>query len=116
MHLASSILSSGSGRIVTISPDLEAQSSTVQFWESNPRLIPPEQRRSSTVGVIVPTLNGARWWPQFCEGLLAQNISPSQVLIVDSTSTDHTPDLARESGFHVVSIPRCEFNHGGTRQ
>jgi len=64
----------------------------------------------------VPTLNGARWFPQFRDGLLAQNISPNQVVIVDSTSTDETPDLARESGFNVVSIPRCEFNHGGTRQ
>ena len=66
--------------------------------------------------MIVPTLNASKWWPQFREGLLAQNIAPKQVLIVDSESTDRTADFAIESGFQVASIRRHEFNHGDTRQ
>jgi rhamnosyltransferase len=65
--------------------------------------------------VIVPTLNAAADWTQFAPGLLA-SVLPQQVLIIDSQSTDATVQLAERSGFRVHSIPRGEFNHGGTRQ
>jgi rhamnosyltransferase len=71
----------------------------------------PDQRCK----VIVPTLNAARDWPRFVAPLLAC-VAPEQVLIMDSASTDGTPRLATEAGFQVNSIPRAEFNHGGTRQ
>jgi rhamnosyltransferase len=38
------------------------------------------------------------------------------VIIVDSSSSDGTADLARAAGFQVHSISRSEFSHGGTRQ
>jgi rhamnosyltransferase len=65
--------------------------------------------------VIVPTLNAAADWPRFASPLLA-SVKPEQVLIVDSSSTDCTVDLARAAGFQVHTISRAEFNHGGTRQ
>ncbi len=65
--------------------------------------------------VVIPTLNAAADWPLFSVALL-RCVPPEQVLIIDSESTDGTPDLAREAGFRVKSIPRSEFNHGGTRQ
>ena len=65
--------------------------------------------------VIVPTLNAARDWPRFAPALLAA-VQPSQVLVLDSESTDGTLELARAAGFAVQSIYRSEFNHGGTRQ
>ena len=65
--------------------------------------------------VIVPTLNAAADWPRFAPPLLA-SVEPEQVLIVDSSSTDDTVDLARAAGFRVHIIRRAEFNHGGTRQ
>ncbi len=68
-----------------------------------------------TTCVIVPTLNAAKDWPLFAPALLAC-VQPEQVLIVDSESTDGTPDLARAAGFHVHTIERSGFNHGGTRQ
>jgi rhamnosyltransferase len=37
-------------------------------------------------------------------------------MVIDSSSDDGTTDLARAAGFHVHSISRPEFNHGGTRQ
>jgi rhamnosyltransferase len=76
----------------------------------------PTARESSVVGVIVPTLNAAEMWPEFRRSLMAQNVAPHQVLIVDSASTDNTVELACASGFGVVSIARSDFNHGGTRQ
>jgi rhamnosyltransferase len=65
--------------------------------------------------VIVPTLNAAVDWPEFAPALLAC-VRPEQVLIVDSESSDGTVELARGARFEVYSIPRAEFNHGGTRQ
>jgi rhamnosyltransferase len=65
--------------------------------------------------VVVPTLNAAKDWPRFAPALIA-NISPENVLIVDSASTDGTPQLAREAGFQLLQIERKDFNHGGTRQ
>jgi rhamnosyltransferase len=67
------------------------------------------------VRVIVPTLNAAVYWPRFAPALLAC-VSADQVLVVDSSSTDGTPDLARQAGFQLVSINRADFSHGGTRQ
>jgi rhamnosyltransferase len=48
--------------------------------------------------------------------MLSTAVAPEQVLIVDSSSTDGTPDLARAAGFRVNTIAREEFNHGATRQ
>ena len=68
-----------------------------------------------TIRIIIPTLNAAGDWPLFAPALLAC-VSPEQVLIVDSESTDGTADLARAAGFQLCSILRAEFNHGATRQ
>jgi len=65
--------------------------------------------------VVVPTLNAARDWPRFVPPLVS-SVPPDRVLILDSSSTDGTGELAHTAGFRVVSIARSEFNHGGTRQ
>jgi rhamnosyltransferase len=72
--------------------------------------------QSTSFHVVVPTLNAARDWPSFVPALLSCGVRPDQILIVDSESTDGTPELARAAGFEVVSILRADFNHGGTRQ
>ncbi|MEO6911245.1 MAG: glycosyltransferase family 2 protein [Edaphobacter sp.] len=65
--------------------------------------------------VIIPTLNAALDWPRFSSALLSC-VSPKDVLILDSSSTDGTADLARRTGFRVHSVLQAQFNHGGTRQ
>jgi len=65
--------------------------------------------------VLVPTLNAASDWSRFAPPLL-KAILPAHVLIIDSSSTDGTPKLARAAGFRVHTISQEEFNHGGTRQ
>jgi rhamnosyltransferase len=68
------------------------------------------------VAVIIPTCNAARDWTSLSTGLRLQGLPPSQVLIIDSSSTDGTSELAAAEGYRVVRIARANFNHGGTRQ
>lgn len=70
-------------------------------------------RQSLTL--VVPTLNAARYVPDFVAGLRQQTRQPDRVVILDSASTDGSAQLWREQGFEVVSIPRGTFDHGGTR-
>jgi rhamnosyltransferase len=64
----------------------------------------------------IPTLNASGIWNRLWAGLKAQTLQPSEVLVLDSSSTDGTADLAKRDGCRVVTIPRAEFRHGGTRQ
>ena len=70
----------------------------------------------SRIAVLIPVLNAHRDWELLQGGLLKQSLDPSQVTIIDSSSTDDTAELARAAGYNLVVIPRSEFNHGGTRQ
>jgi rhamnosyltransferase len=45
-----------------------------------------------------------------------QSFQPSEVIVIDSSSTDGTAEIARDHGCLVVSIERAKFRHGGTRQ
>lgn len=67
-------------------------------------------------GLIVPTLNAGGEWLTWLEAFNSQTCKPDQLLVIDSSSTDKTANLAKESGFSVDVIKRGEFNHGGTRQ
>jgi rhamnosyltransferase len=68
------------------------------------------------VGVVVPTLNAGENWKACLSAIDGQSLKPSRRLIVDSSSTDKTRDLAKNCGFEIQQIARSEFNHGDTRQ
>jgi len=68
------------------------------------------------VCLCIPTLNSANTWGKFVYALQAQTLQPTEVLVLDSSSTDSTAELAKRAGCRVVTIPREEFRHGGTRQ
>jgi len=70
---------------------------------------------STLFAVVIPTLNAADDWPRFVSHLLSSTPA-DRVLVLDSSSTDGTADLARTAKFRVHTIARAEFNHGGTRQ
>jgi rhamnosyltransferase len=89
----------------------------IQFVSCSETILAPASVGcNQTLAVVVPTLNAARLWSAFNEGLHRQGLEAQQILVVDSSSTDGTPDLARAAGYRVLSIARSEFNHGGTRQ
>jgi glycosyltransferase involved in cell wall biosynthesis len=49
-------------------------------------------------GVAVPTLNAARDWIAFSEGLTRQTLPLKDILILDSMSVDGTTELAAAAG------------------
>ena len=67
------------------------------------------------VGICVLTLNAGGGWGAWIQQMSA-SATNARLLVIDSCSDDRTPELARQAGLEVVSIPRSEFNHGGTRQ
>ena len=69
----------------------------------------------ATIGVIMPTLNADNHLDKSLVPILDSHV-PSQVLVVDSSSSDRTADKARALRAIVKAIPRHEFTHGATRE
>jgi len=65
--------------------------------------------------LIVPTWQGARYLPALAAALARQKVPAEPLLIIDSSSSDGTADLARSLGAQVEVIAKSAFNHGGTR-
>lgn len=68
------------------------------------------------VGLIVPTLNAGPDWLVWLAALARQTRRPDQLLLIDSSSSDETVQLAFDHGFEIKIIAKNQFNHGGTRQ
>ena len=70
----------------------------------------------STVSVVVPVKDGARYLGEVLRAVNGQQIDAHvEVLVVDSGSRDESVAIAREHGARVVEIPPSEFGHGRTR-
>ena len=66
------------------------------------------------VSVVIPTLNAGAFLEALLTRLKEQTIS-CEIIIVDSSSTDDGPAIARSHGVRTITIERGDFNHGGTR-
>jgi len=71
---------------------------------------------SATVSVVVPTLDGGPLFVHLCNHLrgLRERLG-TDVLVIDSGSTDGTPEHAERCGLRVHRITAAEFGHGRTR-
>jgi len=67
------------------------------------------------VSVIIPTLQAGEALRALIEALRGQTLAPREILVIDSASTDGTPELASACGVRVIGIDRKDFDHGGTR-
>lgn len=68
------------------------------------------------ISVFIPVKNGAGWIQPCIEHIMQQTCyDRTEIVIVDSGSTDNTLDILKEYPVTVYSIPPHEFNHGSTR-
>jgi len=68
------------------------------------------------ISVLIPVRDGGAEFERCLERVVAQRVDEEfEVIVVDSGSTDGTPDLARKLGARVHEIPPGEFHHGATR-
>jgi rhamnosyltransferase len=66
------------------------------------------------VSVVIPTLNAGPSFVMLLDHLLEQTV-PCEFIIIDSSSSDGTPEHARKRNFIVETIPQEQFHHGRTR-
>src|SRR5258708_34603110 len=77
----------------------------MRFWRGGPRCCcGGEEGIRLRVSVIIPTHNEAQAIGRVLADLPSQLIT--EVIVVDSNSTDGTPDVARKMGAHVIEEPR----------
>jgi rhamnosyltransferase len=82
-----------------------------------PKADRPAALRLQRVAVIIPTYNAAPHFDDLSEALAAQDgLDRQQVLVIDSSSCDGTPERFRRWGARVHMIRQEEFDHGGTRR
>ena len=67
------------------------------------------------VSVVIPTYNASRYLDAQLRALHAQTAKDLDILIVDSSSSDRTVDIAKQYSVRTLIIPKMEFDHGGTR-
>jgi rhamnosyltransferase len=68
------------------------------------------------ISIIIPVRNGGDDLVRCLDAIAAQRIGEEvEVLVIDSASTDGTPERARAHGARVHEIGPGEFHHGRTR-
>ncbi len=68
-----------------------------------------------SVGILIPTYQAAKHLFYCLSPLLKSKLKP-KILIIDSSSSDGTVDIAGTMGVRCEVIPASEFNHGATRE
>lgn len=67
------------------------------------------------ISIIIPTYNAQNYLLKLFDKIKTQSIQEYELIIIDSSSKDHTVDIAKEFTDNVIVIPQNEFDHGGTR-
>lgn len=66
------------------------------------------------ISVVIPTFNAEKYLSVLLKSLSKQTLS-FELIIIDSSSNDKTIEVAKTYTDHIISIPKEEFDHGGTR-
>jgi len=70
--------------------------------------------QTEKISLIIPTYNAENYLPTLLQNLKMQTIL-FELIIIDSSSTDNTVEIAKCYTKNILSIPTGEFDHGGTR-
>src|SRR3990170_1534047 len=69
------------------------------------------------VSIVIPVCNGGEHLARLLAAIRKQKKGvDTEIIVIDSGSTDNTVEVARAFGCKVTEIPNAEFNHGATRQ
>jgi rhamnosyltransferase len=66
------------------------------------------------ISIIIPTLNAEPTIGSLLQTIRQQTLS-SEILLVDSSSSDETVKIAESFGAKIIIIPKKDFNHGSAR-
>jgi len=70
----------------------------------------------NVITIVIPTLNAGPGFQRLLERIVSQRVSAAiEIVVIDSGSTDGTPDVAHRAGAQVLAIPQRQFNHGRAR-
>jgi rhamnosyltransferase len=75
-----------------------------------------EKSGDKSFRIVVPVKNGGARWVEAAQALAGSVSDPTNVVVIDSESTDGSAAVAARHGFIVHQIPVRTFNHGRTRQ
>ncbi|HHX43559.1 MAG TPA: glycosyltransferase [Chloroflexi bacterium] len=67
------------------------------------------------VSIVIPTRNAGPSFAATLDAIATQDRPPDELLIIDSGSTDGTPERAERFGARVMAIDPSAFGHGRTR-
>lgn len=67
------------------------------------------------VSIIIPTLNASEFLPDLLTRLKNQTVKEKEIIIIDSSSSDNTIEIANHFEVSIIIIPKEEFDHGKTR-
>src|SRR5258706_8173968 len=66
-------------------------------------------KKNPIVSVIIPTLNREYYIKKCLDSIKKQTYKHIEVIIVDQSSSDGTPQVARKFGAHVITRPAPKF-------
>jgi GT2 family glycosyltransferase len=68
------------------------------------------------ISVVIPVKDGGEDLIRCLDGIRAQQVAePVEIVVIDSGSTDGSPEIARARGARLFEIPAREFSHGASR-
>ena len=74
------------------------------------------KRNLSDLGLFIPTLNARREVSRIVDVIQSSGLPVSNVLIIDSESSDGTLKAFSDAGIHTQTILKSKFTHGRVRQ
>ena len=77
--------------------------------------MPKEVRNKNTTTIVIPTYNASQIFHALLDGLEIQTLKPTQIIVIDSESSDKTREIAESRNCKVITINRSKFDHGSTR-